>query len=115
MSRLVSASRSALFFSSALDSSSARRCRSSSAVWSWSFVASSCDCFSSISVRVLTLIVLTLVAIISAICVRKSRSMCVNGLNEASSSTPSTRSSNSTGRMITVTGGASPRPEEIRR
>ncbi|CAM5722801.1 hypothetical protein SMICM304S_07241 [Streptomyces microflavus] len=61
----------------------------------------------------LTLIVLTLVAIISASWLRKSRWMCVNGWKEASSITPRTLPSKSTGSTITCAGGASPRPEEI--
>ncbi len=57
--------------------------------------------------------VLTLVAIISAIWLRKSFWIWVNGWKEASSITPSTLSSKSTGSTITLAGGASPSPEAI--
>ncbi len=57
--------------------------------------------------------VLTLVAIISAIWLRKSRWISVNFVKDASSITPSTVPSNSTGNTMTCAGGASPSPEEI--
>ncbi len=57
--------------------------------------------------------VLTLVPIISAIWLRKSFWICVKGVKEASSMTPSTFPSKSTGSTITCAGGASPSPEEI--
>jgi hypothetical protein len=59
--------------------------------------------------------VLTLVAIISAIWLRKSFWICVKGWNDASSITPRTFPSKSTGSTITCAGGASPSPEEILR
>ncbi len=57
--------------------------------------------------------VLTLVAIISAIWLRKSFWIWVNGWKDASSITPRIRPSNSTGSTITCAGGASPSPEVI--
>ncbi len=57
--------------------------------------------------------VLTLVAIISASWLRKSRWIWVNGWKAASSITPSTVPSKSSGSTITWAGGASPSPEAI--
>ena len=110
MSRFCCASSSAFSSSSALEACSAFCRFSSSAERSRSCSVSSCDCLSSTSVLVLTLMVLTLVAIISASWLRKSRWICVNGWNEASSITPSTLPSKSTGSTITCAGGASPEP-----
>ncbi len=113
MSRFCRASSSAFSSSSALDAWSAFCRCSNSADRSRSCSVSSCDCASSRSVLVLTEMVLTLVAIISAIWLRKSFWIAVNGVNDASSMTPSTFPSNTTGSTITWAGGASPSPEEI--
>ena len=72
------------------------------------------DWVSSSSVRELAMIVLTVTPIVSVIWSRKARCTSVNGLNEASSITASTRSSNSTGSTTTSAGGAAPSEEEIR-
>jgi len=113
MSRFCWASSSAFSSSSALDAWRAFCRFSSSAERSRSCSVNSCDCLSRTSVFVLTEIVLTLVAIISAIWFRKSFWICVNGVNDASSMTPSTVPSNSTGSTMTCAGGASPSPEAI--
>ncbi len=51
---------------------------------------------------------------ISISCSRKSMWTVVNGVKEASSTTPSTVSSKITGRMTIDSGGASPSPDEMR-
>ncbi len=51
---------------------------------------------------------------LSISCSRNCICTALNGLNDASSTTPSTCSSNNTGRITMLSGGASPRPEEIR-
>ncbi len=113
MSRFCWASSSAFSSSSALDAWRAFCRFSSSAERSRSCSVSSCDCLSSTSVLVFTAMVLTLVAIISAIWLRKSFWICVNGWKEASSITPRTCPSKSTGNTMTCAGGASPSPEAI--
>lgn len=115
MSRFWRASRSDFSSSSALDAWRAFCRFSSSADRSRSCSVSSCDCFSSTSVLVLTLMVLTLVPIISAIWLRKSFWIWAKGWNEASSITPSSCPSKSTGNTITWAGAASPSPEAILR
>lgn len=115
MSRFWRASSSAFSSSSVLDISSCFCRFSSSAERSRSCSVSSCDCSSRYSVLVFTLMVFTLTAIMSVIWPRKSFWIWVSGWKEASSMTPSTRSSNTTGSTITWPHGASPRPEEIRR
>ncbi len=113
MSRFCRANRSDFSSSSALEISSAFCRFSNSADRSRSCSVSSCDCLSSISVLVLTEMVLTLVPIISAIWLRKSFWICANGWKDASSITPSTCPSKSTGSTMTCAGGASPSPEAI--
>ena len=113
MSRFCRASSSAFSSSSVLESWRALCRFSSSAERSRSCAVSSWDCSSSPSVLVLTEMVLTLVAIISAIWLRKSFWIGVSGWKDASSITPRTRSSNSTGSTMTCAGGASPSPEAI--
>ena len=56
------------------------------------------------------MIVLTLTPMVSISWSRKSRWTCVNGVNEASSITPSTWSSNRTGSTITLAGGGLAEP-----
>ena len=63
--------------------------------------------------RALAMIVLKLTPSVSVSCSRKSVCTGLNAVNEASSMTPSTWSSNKTGTMARFAGGASPRPEEI--
>ncbi len=73
------------------------------------------DSSSRPSVLVLTLMVLTVTPIRSAIWFRKSSATVVKELNVASSITPSSRPSNSTGSTTMWAGEASPRPEAILR
>ena len=59
------------------------------------------------------MIVLTLTPSVSVSCSRKSVCTRLNEVNEASSITPSTWSSNKMGTMARFAGAASPSPEEI--
>ena len=59
------------------------------------------------------MIALTLIPSVSASCSRKAIWIGVNRLKDASSTTPSTWSSNMIGMMARLDGDASPRPEEI--
>ena len=74
---------------------------------------SRCDSSSSASVRAFAMIVLKLTPRVSVSCSRKSVCTGLNELNEASSMTPSTWSSNKIGSTARFAGGASPSPEEI--
>ena len=77
----------------------------------WSSWVRPCDWASSSSVRMFARIVLSTTPIVSAMRSRKSRWTSENGRIEASSITPSTWSSNSTGMTRTSAGAASPSPE----
>ncbi len=113
MSCFCAASSSALSSRSALDrcSSSDRACSSDDRACS--SVASRCDWSSRVSVLELARIALTLTPSDSASCSRKSIWIGVNLVNDASSTTPSTWSSNVMGITARFAGGASPSPEEI--
>ena len=99
-------SSTALSASSALD-------RCSSCCRDCSSAVSRCDSSSSASVREFAMSAFTLIPSVSANCSRKAIWIGVNLQNDASSTTPSTWSSNMTGMMARLAGGASPRPEEI--
>ena len=60
------------------------------------------------------MIALSETPMISISCSRNCTCTSLNGVNDASSTTPSTWSSNSTGRITMLTGLLSPRPEAIR-
>ena len=100
-------------------SSSLVACSSSclvvSSVWracsSW---VSSCDCLSRPSVRIVAAIVLSTMPTDSISWSRKLWWVSLNSLNEASSITALTSSSNRAGRMLTLAGAAWPRPEPMR-
>ena len=105
--------------------SMSRFCSDSSRAFSWSsslVFRSSSDCFcnsvvrlcdwaSSSSVRMFARIVLSTTPMVSVIWSRKSRFTSEKGRIEASSITPSTWSSNSTGITRMSAASASPRPE----
>ncbi len=135
-SRLARASSTSRFFTSMFAfcssscfafSSSSRACfsraalvRFSSSCWmvsSFDWVCSSwvrpCDCSKSCSVRMLAPIMFSTTPMDSVSWSRKIWWMALKGLKEASSITPFTSPSNSTGRTMMLSGGASPRPELI--
>jgi hypothetical protein len=102
----VCASNCALSARSVLDccSSSCRVCSSP---------ARRCDSASRVSVLDSTRIVFTVVPIISRNCSNRSRWTGVNDVIDASSITPSTWFSNSTGNRISVPGRLAPNPDTI--
>ena len=69
------------------------------------------DSSSSSSVRMLAMIVLSTTPMVSMTCSRKLWLTTVKGRSEASSMTPRTWSSKSTGSTTMLTGDASPSPE----
>ena len=98
------------------DSSAAFSCSSSlvwrsSTDWLCSSWVSDCDCSSSSSVRRLAMIVESETPIVSSCWFRNCRWRSENDRSEPSSITPSTWSSNSTGMIRTLDGGAWPSPE----
>ena len=100
-------------------SSSLVACSSSclvvSSVWrACSSCVSSCDCLSRPSVRMVAAIVFNTMPIDSISWSRKVWWVSLKSLNEASSITALTSSSNKAGRMLTLAGAAWPRPEPIR-
>ena len=106
----ISIARFCLASSAAFSSSSALE-RRSSACWRCSSLERSCssavsrwDSASSASVRELAMIVLIVTPMVSTNWSKKARCTSLNGLNEASSITPSTRSSNRIGSTMTLTG-----------
>ena len=107
------------FSDCACSSSSAFDCFSSSwrdwssSDWLCSSCVSDCDCCSSSSVRRFAISVFSTTPIVSMSCSRNVRWISLNGSNDASSITPSTWSSNRTGRTMMFTGAPSPRPDVI--
>ena len=97
MSRFCAASSAALSSSSALDRCSSTCWSCSSSDRAWSSEVSRCDSSSSASVRAFAMIVLKLTPRVSVSCSRKSVCTGLNEVNEASSMTPSTWSSNRIG------------------
>ena len=75
---------------------------------------SSCDCLSRPSVRIVAAIVFNTIPTDSISWSRKFWWVSLNSLNEASSITALTSSSNKAGRMLTLAGAAWPRPEPTR-
>ncbi len=124
----VSASCAAFSSRACRASSTSRFFRSTSAFWwarSWAFSwsswlvcpsseASDCDWASSASVRMFASIVLMTIPILSTSRSRKALCVGLKRSNDASSITPLTSPSNSTGRMIRLAGVAPPSPELIR-
>ena len=92
----------------------------SSSCWDWSACDCSCsscdwdcDCWSSSSVRTLAMIVESTTPIVSVSWSRNWRMISLKGVNEASSITASTCSSNRTGITMMFVGRALPSPDAI--
>ena len=113
ISRFLTSMRSFWSASSAIFSASSALVLCSSSCRLCSSWVSDCDCSSSSSVRMLATMALMTMPIVSASCSRNVRCTSSNGANEASSITPSTWSSKSTGWIRMLLGAAPPRPELI--
>ena len=90
-----------------MDSRSSSCCVRSSSACDW-------DCLSRFSVSVSASMVLSTRPMLSGSCSRKAWCVGLKGEKEANSTTARTDPSNSTGRTITLSGGAAPSPELIR-